>query len=99
MPTRSPASFSRLKPMLRPAVRYRREREGAVLFDGATLAVYATSKTGLVMLRRMDGRSSCGQILEHLRRRFPSASRRTLRQDLSSFLRALENVGLVELQA
>lgn len=99
MRTGSSRSFLCLKPALRPPVRYRREREGAVLFDLSTSEIYTTNPTGLMILNRMNGQASCAQILEHLESRFTSASKRTLRRDLRSFLKALQNAGLVDLHA
>ena len=99
MPTGSSRSLLRLKPALLPQVRYRREREGAILFDLSTSGIYATNPAGLTILNRMNGRASCVQILDHLECRFTSVSRRTLQRDLRSFLRALQNAGLIDLQA
>jgi Coenzyme PQQ synthesis protein D (PqqD) len=96
MRTSQPRNVLRLKPALRPAVRYRPEREGAVVFDTARLGIYATNRTGLMILKRVNGRTSCGELLEELSRRFTSASRRILKRDLGRFLEELEDAGLLE---
>jgi hypothetical protein len=91
-------TFSRLKPALRPAIRYRRELQGAIIFDPASLGVYATNQTGLMILKEINGRTSCAGIVERLRSHFVSTSRRTLRRDVCRFLEDLASVGLVDLK-
>jgi coenzyme PQQ synthesis protein D (PqqD) len=92
-------SFSDRKPALRPAVRYRREPAGAILFDPASLGIYATNRTGLLILKKINGRTSCAEIVELLRRRFVSTSKRTLWRDLHRFLEDLASVGLIDFEA
>ncbi len=99
MRTRPPGPFAGLTPVLRPHVRYRRERSGALLFDALTLEVYATNPTGLAILRKIDQRACCSQILARLHRRFPAVPRCTLLRGLRAFLQRLENAGLLDLKA
>lgn len=99
MRTRQMKTFSSLKPALRPAVRYRRELEGAIIFDPASVGIYATNPTGLLILKKINGTTSCAEIVERLQHRFVSTSRRTLRRDLRWFLEDLESVGLVNFEA
>jgi hypothetical protein len=98
MRTGQQRDFSSLKPALRPHVRYRLERDGAIVFDSARYAIYATNRTGLLILKRMNGKASCGELLEHLSRRFTSASRRILKSDLQGFLEDLENADLLDFE-
>ncbi len=99
MRTRSPSPFARLTPVLRPNVRYRRERSGALLFDALTLEVYATNPTGLAILKKIEQGACCSQILTQLHRRFPTVPRHTLARGLRAFLQRLENAGLLDLTA
>jgi len=99
MRTRQMKTFSSLKPALRPAVRYRRELEGVIIFDPASMGIYATNPTGFLILKKINGRTSCAEIVERLQRRFVSTSRRTLRRDLRRFLEDLASVGLVDFEA
>lgn len=99
MRTGPPRSFANLKPVLRPQVRYRRDYGGAILFDSASMAVYATNPTGLLILRKINGRTSCAEIVKRLQRSFASPSPRTLRRDLHEFLGKLESLGLIGFEA
>jgi len=90
--------FSLLKPVLRPGVRYRRELQGAIIFDPMSMGICGTNRTGLLILKKINGRTSCADIVERLQRRFPSTSRATLRRDLRGFLENLANVGLVDFE-
>jgi len=96
MRTGQQRNFSSLKPELRPEVRYRSERDGAIVFDTARYAIYTTNRTGLMILKRMNGKASCGELMELLSRRFNSASRCILKRDLHSFLEDLENADLLD---
>jgi len=98
MRTRQSKPFSRLKPKLRPGVRFRPETQGAIIFDSATMGIYATNRTGLLILNKLDGRTSCGKIVERLQRHFGSPSKRTLRNDLRRFLEDLVSVRLLSLE-
>jgi len=49
-----------------------------------------------MILKRMNGKASCGELLELLSRRFNSASRCILKRDLHSFLEDLENADLLD---
>jgi hypothetical protein len=99
MRTRQTKPFSRLKPALPPAVRYRREVGGAIIFDPANLGIYATNATGFLILKKINGRTSCAEIVDRLQRRYVSTSKRTLRRDLGRFLQDLASVGLVDFKA
>ena len=91
-------TFSLLKPVLRPGVRYRKDLQGGVIFDAASLGVCFTNRTGLMILNEINGRRACADIVERLQRRFVSTSRRTVQRDLRRFLEELASVGLVDLQ-
>ena len=99
MQTRQTKTSSRLRPRLRPGVRYRPEQQGAVIFDPASMGVYATNLTGLLILKKLNGRTSCARIVERLQRHFASPSKRTLQIDLQRFLEDLQSVGLLNLEA
>jgi|HubBroStandDraft_4_1064222.scaffolds.fasta_scaffold00775_4 hypothetical protein len=92
-------AFSRLRPVLRPGVRYRRELEGGLIFDAASLGVCSTNPTGLLILDQINGKRCCADIAERLQHRFVSASRRTVQRDLRRFLEELASVGLLDFQA
>ncbi len=91
-------TFSLLTPVLRPGVRYRRDLEGGLIFDAASLGVCCTNQTGLLILEEINGRTSCADIVKRLQHRFVSTSRRTLQKDLRQFLEHLASVGLVDFQ-
>lgn len=99
MPTRQMKACSSLKPALRPGVRYRRELEGAIIFDPAIMGIFATNPTGLLILKKINGRTSCAQIVQRLQRRFVSTSKRTLHRDLHRFLQDLASIGLIEFES
>jgi hypothetical protein len=92
-------TFSLLKPVLRPGVRYRKDLEGGLIFDAASLGVCFTNATGLLILDEINGRRSCADIVERLQHRFVSTAKRTLQKDLRRFLEDLAGLGLVNLQA
>jgi hypothetical protein len=92
-------TFSLVKPVLRPGVRYRKDLEGGVIFDAASLGVCFTNPTGLLILDEINSRRSCADIVERLQHRFVSTARRTLRNDLRRFLEDLADLGFVDLQA
>jgi len=93
-------TFSLLKPVLRPGVRYRKDLQGGVIFDAASLGVCFTNPTGLVILGEINGRRACADIVERLQHRFVStSSRRTVQRDVRRFLKELASVGLIDLEA
>lgn len=92
-------AFSRLRPVLRPGVRYRKEVEGGLIFDAASLGVCFINPTGLLILNQINGKRTCGEIVERLQQRFVLSSRGVVQRDLRRFLEELASVGLVDLQA
>ncbi len=98
MRTRQTKPFFSLKPALLPSIRYRRELQGAVIFDAASLGIYATNTTGFLILKTVNGKTSCADIVDQLEHRFVSTSRRTLQRDLRCFLEDLASLGLVHFE-
>ena len=84
-----------MRPALRYGVRWRAERDGALIFDTERYGTYITHWTVLAIVGRLNGKASVGEIEMALRRRFPNVSKYDLRRDLRCFVRQLEDADLL----